>query len=61
MALNIPTKEQIKRFLEVFDKLAAFEGMQRNVRNQGCFNEKDLPIPEVVVVYKWLEKKKEKL
>jgi hypothetical protein len=52
-----PTKQELLRFIEVFDALCNFEALQRAVRSQGVFNPKDLPIPEVVKVLAWLKGK----
>lgn len=52
----MPTKQELEKFLEVFDKLSNYEANQRMNRFAGgIFKEKDLPIPEVKKVYKWLE------
>lgn len=53
--VNKPTKEEIKKFLEVFDTLNEFEASQRRLRGYGALNENELPIPEVLKVYEWLE------
>ena len=50
----MPDKKEISRFIEVFNQLSEFEGSNRMVRGWGSFDEKDLPIPEVVKVIRWL-------
>ena len=54
--MSVPSKQVLKRFLEVFDKLCAFEAETRMVRGYGVFTEEEIPIPEVVTVRQWLEK-----
>jgi len=51
-----PTKEEITKFIDVFEDLCAFEGQQRFIRGYGAFEEKDLPFPEVVKTLEWLKK-----
>lgn len=48
-----PSAEQIKRFVEVFESLSAFEGQHHAVRGWGM----DLarPDPYVVAVLTWLK------
>jgi len=55
MARSKPTKEEFKRFLEVFQILCGFEAQHRMMRSWGAdFNADELPIPEVVTVEEWL-------
>lgn len=54
-----PTSEEIKIFLEIFDKLANFESQQRFIRGNAVFEKSELPIPEVVKVINWLREKTE--
>lgn len=49
-----PTKEEIARFVQVFDLLSRFEAQQRLIRRMGALNPEGLPIPEVVTVLAWL-------
>jgi len=52
----MPTKQELEKFLEIFNKLSDYESGQRfNRYAGGVFQEKDLPFPEVVKVYKWLK------
>lgn len=56
---KIPNKEQIEKFLEIYDRLAMFEGTQRLIRQHGAFTKEEIrkfPIPEVEIVYNWLKK-----
>jgi hypothetical protein len=53
--LNWPTKEELAKFLEIFQTLCQFEAQHRQTRNWGAFDEKDLPFPEVVAVQEWLK------
>lgn len=53
-----PTKDEIKVFLDIYNKLSRFESDQRCIRGWGVWNDRlpsELPIPEVVKVYKWLQ------
>lgn len=53
-----PTKEEIRRFLEVINKLSNFEAEHRTIRGWGAWSERTedtLPIPEAVVVMNWLK------
>ncbi len=50
-----PTKQELKKFLELFDKLIKFEADQRKVRGYSCFTEQDLPFPEIIKVIAWLK------
>lgn len=54
----MPTKEDLKKFLETFNRLSEFEGTHRSLRGWGVFHESTdtLPIPEVVAVCAWLTK-----
>lgn len=54
-----PTKEDFNKFIDAFEKLASFEAFSRENRGQGCFDENDLPIPEVVKVLGWLNEELE--
>jgi hypothetical protein len=54
-----PTSEEIKKFIDVFDRLCKFEADHRNVRKWGCFKDDEVPIPEVVKVSSWLRSKVE--
>jgi len=47
-----PTRQEMERFIEVFDKLVSFEAEQRNIRGYGLFP--DGPVPEVMTVSRWL-------
>ena len=47
-----PTRQEMERFIEVFDKLCAFEAEQRHIRGYGLFP--DGPVPEVMTVSRWL-------
>ena len=49
-----PTKKDLIKFIEVFDILCNFEAEQRNIRGYGLFP--DGPVPEVMVVRKWLSR-----
>ena len=53
--MNLPTKEEIKKFLDVFDSLSKFEAEHRVLRNWGLWNESELPFPEVLKVVAWLK------
>jgi len=53
-----PTKDEIKVFLDIWNKLSQFEADHRMRCGWGVWNDRlpsELPIPEVVKVYKWLE------
>ena len=53
-----PTKDEIKVFLDIWNKLSQFEADHRCIRGWGVWNDhlpSELPIPEVVKVYKWLQ------
>ena len=52
-----PTVKDIKKFLEIFDKLCKFEASQRIIRGYGCFSEAEIPFKEVVKVISWLKSK----
>jgi hypothetical protein len=59
-AKDIPTKEDITKFLEVFNALDKFEATICHVRNQirvySPWNDIDCPNPKVIKVIEWLEK-----
>ncbi|MDB4330170.1 hypothetical protein N9948_00385 [bacterium] len=50
-----PTSEEIKKFVEVFDKLCQFEAEQRVIQNKGCYLDDDYPIKVVGKVKSWLK------
>ena len=50
-----PTKNEIKKFIEVVNALSEFEAQHRMLRNWGIWDEKDLPFPECVKVTNWLK------
>lgn len=53
----MPTKDEIKKFMEVFDKLNRFEAEHRARCGWGVWIESDtLPIPEVMTVTAWLKR-----
>jgi hypothetical protein len=54
---TIPTKKEIRRFIEVVDKLSKFEAEQRTIRGWGAWSERTdtLPIPEAITVMNWLK------
>ena len=58
--LKEPKKEQIKKFVEVFEKLSQFEAEHRSLRNWGVFNNPD-ELHEIckitIPVLKWLKEK----
>jgi hypothetical protein len=56
----MPSSEEIKRFLEVFDTLCQFEALSRKVRGYGAFSEDEIPSPEVIKVCNWLKELKDK-
>lgn len=52
-----PTKEEIERFIEVFNTLDRFEAQTRYARGYGAFSKGAvMPSPEVVKVIAWLQK-----
>ena len=53
----MPTKVQIKVYLNVVKRLARFEAEQRVFRGHGLFTETELDrvIPDIKVVREWLE------
>lgn len=53
--VGAPSKDDITRFLEVFDTLDKFEANHRSIRKHGAFRESELPIPEVQRVIAWLK------
>lgn len=50
----LPAQADFQKFVEVFDTLNGFEVNQRAIRGYGAFDEKELPMPEVVRVVAWL-------
>ena len=54
-----PTKEEITKFLNIFNALSTFESNQFLFRGYGAFDRKEvvMPIPSVVKVMQWLENK----
>lgn len=52
-----PTAKEIKKFIEIFDKLYSYEATKRVNGEKGCFEEKELPFKEVVSVRSWLLEK----
>lgn len=54
-----PSAREIRRFLDVFYKLSAFEAHNRELRGYGLFRSKDLPDPNVAKTLNWLHKKVE--
>ena len=52
-----PTKEEIRKFLKIFDLLTQFEAEQRSIRGYGAIKEEDCLVPSVVRVYGWLKEK----
>ena len=53
----MPTKVQIKVYLNVVKRLARFEAEQKLIRGYGVFTETELDrvIPDIKVVREWLE------
>ena len=49
-----PNKDSLRKFLEIFETLNAFEANQRIIRGYGAFREEDCPMPEAVEVLQWL-------
>jgi hypothetical protein len=52
---NHPTKEQIAVFLNTFKTLNSFESDHRLRCGWAAFQEDQLPIADVKVVFEWLE------
>ena len=52
----MPTKDEIKKFLDVVEKLTYFELEHRANEGWGLWSDSDnLPIPESVKVFNWLK------
>lgn len=52
-----PTKAQLVRFIEVFEKLDGFEAQTRFTRGWGAFRAEELPDADVIAVMAWLRGK----
>lgn len=50
-----PYKKEIKEYLELSQRLEAFEAGQRMIRGYGVFSDDELPVPVYQKVTKWLE------
>lgn len=57
-----PTKDEMREFLDVFDRLAVFEANVRSFRGYGAFSKEEeeaFPNASVVRVCEWLKKESE--
>lgn len=55
--MDEPVGDDLKAFLDVWNRLCNFEASQRYIRGYGAFNPNELPIPAAVRVIKWMEQR----
>lgn len=52
-----PAKEDLIKFVSVFETLALFEAQHRAPYGHGIFSNEELPIPEVMRVITWMKER----
>lgn len=50
-----PSRAEINKFIEMFERLDAFESSQRHIRGCGAFRPEEIPDTATIKVIAWLK------